>query len=187
MVDALCVYVYCSCYQLLWITFAPITTDATGYYGVTDLQIGVLSMSFMIIYIVVSFPASWVIDTYGIRTGVGIGAVLTGVFGLSRGLVATNYDLLLLSQIGIAIGQPFLLNAITKLAARWFPIEERATASGLGTLAMYLGILIAMLLTPILTKGNGINGMLYIYGVISIIAAFIFLLLARERPPTAPN
>ena len=172
--------------QLLWITFAPITTDATKYYNVTDLQIGILSMCFMIVYIVVSIPASWVIDTYGIRIGVGIGAVLTGVFGLLRGLVTTNYNLLLLSQIGIAIGQPFLLNAITKLAARWFLIEERATASGLGTLAMYLGILIGMLLTPFLVKSNGINGMLFIYGVISIIAALIFLLLAKERPTTAP-
>jgi len=172
--------------QLLWITFAPITVDATKYYGVSDLQIGILSMCFMIVYIVVSIPASWIIDTYGIRTGVGTGAVLTGVFGLLRGLVTTNYTMLLLSQIGIAVGQPFILNAITKMAARWFPINERATASGLGTLAMYLGILIGMLLTPFLTKGNGINGMLYIYGVISVIAALIFLVLSRERPRTPP-
>lgn len=26
--------------QLLWITFAPITGDATKYYGVSDLKIG---------------------------------------------------------------------------------------------------------------------------------------------------
>jgi len=172
--------------QLLWITFAPITADATKYYGVTDLQIGILSMCFMIVYIVLSIPASWVIDTYGIKIGVGIGAILTGVFGMLRGLITTDYNLLLLSQIGIAIGQPFLLNAITKLAARWFLIEERATASGLGTLAMYLGVLMGMLLTPFLTAGYGIQGMLTIYGIISLIAALVFLLLAKERPLTAP-
>ena len=127
--------------QLLWITFAPITGDATKYYGVSDLRIGILSMCFMIVYIVVSIPASWAIDKYGIRIGVGIGAVFTGVFGLLRGFAGNDYNLLLLAQIGIAIGQPFILNAITKLAARWFPIEERATAAGLGTLAMYIGIL----------------------------------------------
>ncbi len=172
--------------QLLWITFAPVTADAVKFYGVTDLQIGILSVCFMVVFIVFSIPASWIIDTYGIRIGVGIGAVLTGIFGLLRGLVTNDYNLLLLSQIGIAIGQPFLLNAITKIAARWFPIEERATASGFGTLAMYVGILIGLLLTPFLTKGNGILGMLYIYGVVSIIAAILFLLLVRERPITAP-
>ncbi|HEY5592558.1 MAG TPA: MFS transporter [Paludibacter sp.] len=172
--------------QLLWITFAPITSDAVLYYGVSDIQIGILSMCFMIVFIFVSIPASWVIDTYGIRIGVGIGAVLTGVFGMLRGMVTNSYDLLLISQIGIAVGQPFLLNAITKIASRWFALEERATASGLGTLAMYLGVLIGMILTPYLTKIYNINGMLYIYGEISIIASFIFIMMSRERPRTAP-
>ena len=172
--------------QLLWITFAPITAAATSYYGVSDLYIGILSMCFMIVYIVVSFPASWIIDTYGIRVGVGIGAVLTGVFGLMRGLAGTDYTLLLVAQIGIGIGQPFLLNAITKFAARWFPIEERATASGLGTLSMYIGILIAMILTPFLIQGKGINGTLYIYGIVAMIAVVVFFIFAKERPITAP-
>jgi len=172
--------------QLLWITFAPITVDAAKFYSVSDLQIGLLSMSFMVVFIIVSIPASWIIDTYGIRIGVGIGAVLTGVFGMSRGLVNSNYTLLLISQIGIAVGQPFLLNAITKLAARWYRIEERATAAGLATLSMYIGILLGILLTPFLIRGHGITGTLYIYGVVAIVAMFAFLFLARERPPTAP-
>jgi MFS family permease len=172
--------------QLLWITFAPITSEAVTYYGVSDLWIGILSMSFMVIFIIFSIPAAWIIDTYGIKVGVGIGAVLTGVFGLTRGLVTTNFSLLIISQIGIAIGQPFLLNAITKLSARWFPVSERATASGLGTLAMYLGILSGMIVTPFLTVGSGISGMLYIYGVLSVVAAVIFLIFAKEGPPTAP-
>ncbi len=172
--------------QLMWITFAPITVEAAHYYGVSDLKIGILSMCFMIVYIVISVPASWIIDTYGIRIGVGIGVVLTGIFGLLRGLVSINYNLLLLSQIGIAIGQPFLLNAITKIAARWFPIEERATASGLATLAMYLGILTGMILTPYLIIGSGIGGMLYSYGIFSLAAAVIFILFTKERPLTAP-
>src|SRR5665811_294479 len=172
--------------QLLWITFAPITRDAALYYGVSDLRIGILSMSFMIVFIVISIPASWIIDKYGIRIGVGIGAVFTGVFGLIRGFAGPDYNLLLLAQIGIAVGQPFILNAITKLAARWFPMEERATAAGLGTLAMYLGILLGMTLTPYLVIGSGISGMLYIYGIISILTIIAFLLLIKERPPTAP-
>jgi len=172
--------------QLLWITFAPITGDSTRYYGVSDLQIGILSMCFMIVYIIVSIPASWIIDKYGIRIGVGTGAVFTGVFGLIRGFAGNDYHILLLAQIGIAVGQPFILNAITKLAARWFPIEERATATGLGTLAMYIGILAGMTLTPFLIIGSGISGMLYTYGVISILTTVVFLVLIKESPPTAP-
>jgi MFS family permease len=172
--------------QTLWITFAPITGSAAEYYGVSDLSIGLLSMSFMIVYIVVSIPASWTIDTYGIKVAVGIGAGLTGVFGLLRGLVAPSYPLVLISQIGIAVGQPFILNAITTVAARWFPVQERATASGLGSLAMYVGIMVGMVLTPFLTIRFGIAGMLLIYGVATVIAAVVFFAAARERPLTPP-
>jgi cyanate permease len=172
--------------QLLWITFAPITSIATAFYQVSDLKIGLLSMIFMIVFIVASIPASWIIDTYGIRIGVGIGTVLTGVFGMLRGLSATNYNMVLLAQVGIAIGQPFVLNAITLLAARWFPIHERATAAGLGTLAMYLGIILGLIVTPYLTIPMGIAGMLMIYGVIALVIAAVFFVLIRENPPTPP-
>lgn len=172
--------------QLLWITFAPITSDAARFYGVSDLSIGLLSLVFLIVYIVVSIPASWAIDTFGIRVGIGIGAVFTGLFGLTRGLFASNYQLVLISQIGIAIGQPFILNAVTTVAARWFPIQERATAAGLGSLAIYLGILAGVGLTPYLVLESGIGGVLVAYGVLSAIAALVFFILARERPPTPP-
>jgi len=173
--------------QLLWITFAPITGRAAAYYGVSDLSIGLLSMSFMIAYLFVSIPASWVIDTVGFRAAVTIGAALTGVFGLLRGLVAADYSLVLLAQIAIAIGQPFILNAVTKVAARWFPLQERATAAGFGSLAIYLGILAGMLLTPYLTLRAGVASMLLAYGVGALVAAAIFLAVARERPPSPPG
>ncbi|MCD6426376.1 MAG: MFS transporter [Anaerolineales bacterium] len=172
--------------QLLWITFAPITSTATTFYGVSNLSIGLLSMIFMIVYVFVSIPASWAIDTYGIRIAVGIGAILTGLFGLLRGVLADNFTFVLIAQIGIAIGQPFILNAMTTVAARWFPIKERATAAGLGSLAMYLGIVVALVLTPFLTIKSQINGMLLIYGIVSAVGAVVFFIFVKERPPTAP-
>jgi cyanate permease len=172
--------------QLLWITFAPITSSAASYYQATDLSIGLLSMSFMIVYILISLPASWVIDTYGMKTAVGIGAILTGVFGLLRAMAGTNYNLALLAQVGIAVGQPFILNSITKIAAKWFPVGERATASGLGTLAMYAGIFLGIAMTPYVTIALGIGKMLFIYGIFSAFFALAFFVLAKENPPTPP-
>lgn len=173
--------------QLAWITFAPITGVAAKYYGVSDLSIGLLSMSFMLVFIFVSIPASWTIDTHGFRVGVGIGAALTGIFGVLRGIGGDNYTLVLISQIGIAVGQPFVLNALTKVAARWFPLRERATATGLGTLAMYFGIVAGMVLTPILVIRSNIAAMLTAYGVAALLAAILFLVFSRERPPTPAN
>lgn len=170
--------------QLLWITFAPITGDAARFYGVSDLAIGLLSMIFMIVFIIASIPASWVIDTYGIRIGVGIGAALTGLFGLLRGLFAADYTGVLIAQAGIAVGQPFVLNAIAKIAGRWFPLNERATAAGMGTLAIYLGIFVGLALTPFLVLRSSIATTLMVYGAFSAAIAILFFVLARERPPT---
>ncbi len=172
--------------QLLWITFASVTNESVSFYKVDDLGIALLSMSFMIVFIIVSIPASWVIDTYGVRVGVGIGAALTGVFGLMRGLTAASYTWVLVAQIGIAIGQPFVINAVTTVAARWFPLRERATASGLGSLAMYLGIFLGLVLTPYLVLHGGMDSMLLIYGIAALVSAVVFLVFARERPATPP-
>lgn len=170
--------------QLLWITFAAITTDTAAYFRVSELSVGILSMVFMIVYIFASIPASWLIDTYGFHLAVGIGSVLTGVFGLLRGLFPSNYVLVLMFQIGIAVGQPFIVNAVTKVSARWFPPEERGTASGLSWLAGYLGLIIGLVLTPYLIIGNNIPKMLLSYGIVSLVSAFLFIFLAKEYPPT---
>lgn len=71
--------------EISWVALAPITTEAARYYGVTPLSIGFLSMLFMIVYLAVSIPASYIIDTYGIRIGIGAGAALIGIFGLLEG------------------------------------------------------------------------------------------------------
>lgn len=183
--------------QLDWITFAPITVDSMALYGVSAFWIVLLSMSFMLVYIFVSFPASYIIDRYGIRTGVGIGALLTGIFGYVRGAYGDSYTMVCVSQFALAAAQPFIMNAITKVAAEWFPVNERATASGITALAQFVGIIIAMALTrPLaamfLRPGEtgltmeSVRSMLMVYGIVSALSAAFFIALARDRPPTPP-
>jgi MFS family permease len=172
--------------QILWITYAPITSVAAKFYGVTDLKIGLLAMTFMMAFIPLSMPVSWAIDTYGFRLTVSIGAILMGVFGLARGLAGADYTLVLLSTIGIAIAQPFLLNAWTKLPAQWFSIEERATAVGLITLSNLVGTALGMVLTPALVESYSIPTVQLIFGGIATLSAVIFIIFAREKPATPP-
>jgi MFS family permease len=172
--------------QMLWITYAPITGLAAEFYGVTDLQIGLLAMTFMIAFVPLSIPVSWVIDTYGYRIAVGIGAALMGIFGLLRGFAGANYSLVLWSTIGIAVAQPFLLNAWTTVPAKWFPVQGRATAVGMVTLANLIGTALGMVLTPVLIETMSIATVQLIYGAIAAFSSVLFLVLARETPPTPP-
>ena len=173
--------------QILWITYAPITGPAAAFYGVSDLQIGLLAMSFMIAFIPLSLPVAWVIDTYGFKAAVSIGCVLMAVFGLLRGFAGTSYALVLWSTIGIAIAQPFLLNAWTKVPANWFAVGERATAVGLVTLANLVGTALGLVLTPILTETVPLPTVQLLYGGIAAFSAVLFILLAKEAPPTPPG
>ena len=173
--------------QLLWITFAPITGDAAAFYGVEAMDIGFLSMIFMIVFVFVSIPASWAIDTFGIRKGVGSAVVLTGIFALARGFGGDSYTWVLAATIGISITQAFVLNSITTVAAKWFPVEERATAVGVGVLFQYVGMMFGMAATPFLTIRYGIPGMLKIYGVAAAVLSIAYLIFVREEPPTPPS
>ncbi len=169
--------------QIHWIMFAPITGDAAAFYHVNVLQIGMLSMIFMLIYIVVSVPASYVIDTFGLRAGVSLGAGLVIIFALLKAYYPNNFTVILIAQVGLAVAQPFILNAITKVGANWFPFKERVMAVGLGTLSQYIGIILAMALTPLLVSAKGIPGMLKLTAWISVGAALLVFVLLREKSP----
>ena len=172
--------------QVLWISYAPITGPAAQFYGVSDLKIGLLAMTFMMAFIPLSIPVSWAIDTYGFRSTVSVGAILMGVFGVLRGLAGANYDLVLLATIGVAAAQPFLLNAWTKVPAQWFSVEERATAVGLVTLANLAGTALGMVLTPALIESLPIPTVQLIFGAAAAFSGLLFVLLAREKPATPP-
>lgn len=171
--------------QILWITYAPITNDAAKYYGVSELAIGMLAMSFMIAFVPLSMPASWAIDALGFRRAVNVGAGLMLVCGPLRGLAGRSYALALAATIGLAVAQPFLLNAWTKVPAQWFALSERATAVGVVTLCSLIGTALGMVLTPMLTAAHTIAWVQSVYGAIAAVSSVVFFVFARERPPTS--
>jgi MFS family permease len=172
---------------LLWISYSPVSLEAAHYFNVDVNQIAFLAMTFMIVFIPLSIPVSWAIDTFGFRKAVGLGSLLMGVFALLRGLAGANYTLVLISTIGIGIGQPFLMNSWTTLPARWFEKEFRATAVGLVTLSGLIGIALGMILTPVLvTATKSLATTQLIYGAVAAFSAVLFILFARDNPPTPP-
>lgn len=172
--------------QLHNLTFASITIEAAKQYDVSDLQINLLALVFMALFVVLSIPASYIINRFGIRIGVGFGAVMVLAFSLVKGIFATNYNMVLVAQIGLAIAQPFIVNACTRVSAVWFPSKQRATITGFFFLAQYIGIFMALGATPFIISKFEISGMLMIYGIISLVVAISFLALIREKPPTPP-
>ena len=185
--------------EIQWLTHAAVVRPAEVFYAgqvnqESFFNLDFLAMVYMVVFLVMSFPASYVIDTYGITVGLRLGATLLGVFSLMKAVFASSFVGVVLAQTGLAVAQPFIINAVTALTVRWFPLKERALAAGLSALAQYLGIVIAMLLTPAMIGsdptlpgyGEGFGKMLWTYALISLISAVLFLLIIREKPRGIP-
>ena len=173
--------------QVLWISYAPITSVAKDYFGVSEVAIGALAMSFMVAYLPLSLPASAAIAHRGVRKAVGFGALLAGVAGVARGLAGPHYLPVLVATLGIAAAQPFLLNAWTTVSSHWFPRSQRATAVSLVTLANLVGAGVGFALTPQLEKSMSVGQLQLWYGAAALVAGVLFVLVARDRPPVPPD
>jgi MFS family permease len=181
--------------QIMWMTFAPIARDAAAIYtgGNIDL-IDLLAILAMLGWLPFCLPAAWCIDNWGLKKGVGIGVVLVGVCGFLR-IFAPDYGWLLACMIGVAIAQPFLLNAVTKVASNWFPQNEEALASGLLTMSMFIGFAIVMFATDFILAHyrsigavkQGIDTILYLYGIPALAGMVLFFVLVKDKPKVPPN
>lgn len=172
--------------ETMWLSLAPISSIAESYYNVDGIWITLFTMSYMIMFVIFSVPASWMIDRYGYRSSLILGAVLTAGFGLSRAFFADNFTLVILSQFLIAIGQPFLLNITTKVPANWFPVSERATAAGILTMAQYVGFALPMVIAPAMAAASGLPNVLMTFAVIACGSALISIVFTREKPAVPP-
>jgi len=170
----LAIYMYVSALtQLYWLNFAAIDTYIEDMLHIPASSVQWLTLVFPLIQVILTIPAGIIIDKIGFKWGVGIGAILTGVFSLLRLAGPDSFDILLISQIGISLGQPFVLNGVTKLASVWFAPKEEGTAVGLGTLALFIGMMVALGATPAVVEGLGYTSMLLIYGIAGILGALV--------------
>ncbi len=173
--------------QLYWLNFAAIDTYIEQRLSIPASSAMWLTLVFPLMQVLLTLPAGLVIDSKGFKYGITIGALLTSIFALVRLINPESFTVLLISQIGIAAGQPFVLNGVTKLAMTWFPEKEEATAVGLGSLALFVGMMIGLGATPSLVHNLGYQPMLWIYGLFGVIGALLFVALAKPKPAIPPR
>jgi MFS family permease len=171
-----------ACTQLLWLSFAPITTQTHQVMGVSEGDVGDLAGIFPLVYVALALPAGrWLDARFG--RALAAGAVLTGGGALLRLAGPDSFGWALAGQVVIAAGQPLVLNAITKIAARYFPARERTAAVSVGSAALFAGILAAVLAGGPLFAAGGLRLLLAIEAIPAVLAAV--WVLATARAPAA--
>ncbi|MDD5712479.1 MAG: MFS transporter, partial [Smithellaceae bacterium] len=181
--------------QIMWMTFAPIARDAAAIYTSGNVDyIDLLAVLAMLAWLPFCIPAAWCIDKYGLKWGAGIGVLLIGAGGFLR-IFAPNYWWLLACMAACAVAQPFILNAFTKIASNWFPEDEEALASGLLTMAMFVGFTTVMFATDFIVAHyralnmvrQGIDIVLWVYGVPALVGMILFFVFVKDKPAVPPN
>jgi MFS family permease len=174
-----------ACTQLLWLSFAAVDTRSADVMKVDLGTVGDLAAVFPFVYIVLALPTGRWLDMR-FAQALGVGALLTGAGALIRLVSPASFGWQLAGQLVIAAGQPLVLNSINKVAARYFAPSERATAISIGTAALFVGILAAVLMAGPLFDAGGLPLLLGVQAVLAVIAT-AFALVAFRATPAFPD
>lgn len=168
--------------QVLWLSFAPITPEAHRALGVSEGAVGDLAVINPLMYVLLAIPAGrWMDRRFG--AALAAGALLTAGGALLRVVDPSSYAWALAGQLVLSAGQPLVLNASTKVAARYFPAGERTAAISVAAAAQFVGILIAAVTGTALYDAGGLRLVLTVHAVFAAAAAAGVLAALRLPAP----
>ncbi len=168
--------------QMLWLTFAPITTDAARHYDVSEGAIGALSAVFPLLYVLLAVPMGFALDRW-FRGSVLLGAGLTAAGGLLR-LVDDSFAWVLVGQLVVAFAQPLVTNSVAKLAAAYTTDEDRPLGIAVCSAGLFAGFLLAFATGAALGGGDGLRTLLVVQAVYAVVGAGL-LAVGLRRPGRA--
>lgn len=164
--------------QVLWLTFAAVTPQTATHLGVSEGAVGDLAVVNAAMFVLLAIPTGrWMDRSY--ERALAAGALFTAVGAIVRALDPSSYAVILTGQVIMSVGQPLVLNALTKVAARHFPEREQTTAISVAAGAQYAGILVAVLTSAWLVDRGGFRLLLVSHAVLAVAAAAAVLLSLR--------
>jgi predicted MFS family arabinose efflux permease len=169
----------CAATQVLWLTFAAITTETARHYGVSVAAVGWLAEIFPLLYVVLAIPAGILLDRW-FRPMLATGGALVAVGGLVR-LGGNTFAWVMAGQVAVAVAQPIVLSAVSKLAGEYLPVEQRAAGISVGSAGGFVGMLVALLLGPTLGAHGHLERLLVVEAVLATIPA-VALAVTLRRP-----
>jgi predicted MFS family arabinose efflux permease len=156
--------------QVLWLTYAPIDTSSAHHYGVSTGAIGWLAEIFPLLYVVLALPTGRLLDR-SFRPTLAGGGALMAAGGLLRLVDPGSFAWAMAGQSAVAVAQPVVLNAVSKLAGDYLPEPERAAGIAVGASAGFAGMLFALVAGPTIGGGGHIERLLIVEAVLGVAAA----------------
>ena len=177
--------------QILSILMEPIKADL----GLSDTQLGLLTgFAFALFYATLGIPIARLADK-GNRRNLIAGALTIWSAMTAMSGLAQNFWHLLIARIGVGIGEAGCSPPAHSIISDYHPAEKRATALGIYSLGIPVGILFGFLAGGWLNQFFGWRVAFFVVGVPGIILAILVKLSLREpirgmsegRADTAPH
>jgi MFS family permease len=185
--------------SLLWLTFAPVETEAQTALGVGHLPVRLLALVDPLTFIAIAIGIGVLADRRGFRFTVGLGLCLMAPAAVTRAVAArmdltghTLYWVLLAMQVVISAGACCCVVCIFKMPARWFSERQRGTAAGLTSMSLLLGNAVVFPLVTLVARFpaspdraqalRGLSRSLDVLAVLAVIVAVLFFVLVRREP-----
>nr|XP_055175382.1 feline leukemia virus subgroup C receptor-related protein 1 isoform X1 [Nyctereutes procyonoides] len=142
-----------------WIQYSIISNVFRDFYGVSFLHIDWLSMVYMLAYVPLIFPATWLLDTRGLRLTALLGSGLNclGAWVKCGSVQQHLFWVTMLGQCLCSVAQVFILGLPSRIASVWFGPKEVSTACATAVLGNQLGTAVGFLLPPVLVPNTQNN------------------------------
>jgi len=150
-------------------------------YGLSDLQLGLLSAAFTLVYAVAGIPLGRLADTGARRKVLGWGLVVWSAFtGLNA--LAWNYASFFLLRLGVGVGEASYAPAANSLISDLYPANQRARAMGLYMLGLPLGLMLAFFTVGGMVKAFGSWRAPFVIAAVPGLVLSFLLFRIREPP-----
>ncbi len=169
----------CAGTQVLWLTYAAITTETARHYGVSVAAVGWLAEIFPLLYVALAIPAGILLDRW-FRPVLAAGGALVALGGLIR-LGGDTFAWAMAGQVAVAVAQPVVLSGVSKLAGEYLPVDQRADGIAVGSAGGFVGMVIALLLGPTL-GGHGHLERLLVVEAVLVALPVVALAVTLRRP-----
>ena len=166
--------------QMVWLTFAPVTTAASRHYDVSTTAIGWLAQPFVLLYVVLAIPAGIALDR-NLRGWLAAGAALVAL-GAAVRVAGDSYALLMAGTLIAAVAQPLVVTSVTPIAAGYLDERDRPLGNALMSASLFAGMLAAFVLGALLSRSDQMPALVAIQGGVAVVAAAALVLALRARP-----
>uniref|UniRef100_A0A667YJ13 Choline/ethanolamine transporter FLVCR1 n=1 Tax=Myripristis murdjan TaxID=586833 RepID=A0A667YJ13_9TELE len=181
-----------------WIQYSIIANVITHYYGISNDQVNWLSIVYMVAYVPLIFPATWLLDWKGLRLTALLGAGLNcaGAWLKCASVSPELFGVTLTAQIICSVAQVFILGLPSRVASVWFGPREVSTACATAVLGNQLGTAIGFLLPPVLVPNTAdnielmsrnISIMFYGTAAVSTVLFILTVIVIKDRPALPPS